>query len=288
MLDPLKLMYRGKVRDVWEIGIDHLLIFTSDRVSALDVILPTPIPGRGEILTKFTRFWCDMTQYIVPNHIFLAQISLDEALPDKDERPNACHACQIVRRLTPLPIEAIVRGYLFGSAWDEYRNSGTVSGITMPEGLVLADRLPEPVFTPSTKAPQGSHDVNITFDMMDEIVGSSVADRVREVSLQIYSMASAFAAERGLIIADTKLEFGLDQTGQVILMDEVLTPDSSRYWDASEYYPGFSPPSFDKQIIRDYLYTLDWDRKAPGPTLPPAIVERGQQRYADLAARLGV
>jgi phosphoribosylaminoimidazole-succinocarboxamide synthase len=281
-------MYRGKVRDVWEIGIDHLLIYTTDRVSAFDVILPTPIPGRGEILTKFTRFWCDMTQYIVPNHIFLAQIGLDEALPDKDERPNACKACQIVRRLTPLPIEAIVRGYLFGSAWDEYRNTGTISGIKMPDGLVLADRLPEPVFTPSTKAPPGRHDVNITFEMMDEIVGAAVADKVRQVSLAIYAMANTYAEERGLIIADTKLEFGLDQTGQVILMDEVLTPDSSRYWDAATYNPGFSPPSFDKQILRDYLHTLDWDKKAPGPELSQIIVEQMQQKYANLASRLGM
>lgn len=288
MFDPLKLMYRGKVRDVWEIGLDHLLIYTTDRVSAFDVILPTPVPRRGEILTKFTRFWCDMTQYIIPNHIFLAQVGLDDALPDKDERPNACKACQIVRRLTPLPIEAIVRGYLFGSAWTEYQETGKVSGVELPAGLVQADRLPEPLFTPSTKAPLGSHDVNITFEQMDEIVGSAVADRVRDVSLRIFSLATRYALDRGVIIADTKFEFGLDPTGQVILMDEVLTPDGTRYWDAESYFPGISPPSFDKQIIRDYLNSLDWDKSEPGPELPAEIVERTQQRYLELAARFGI
>ncbi len=288
MFNPLKLVYRGKVRDVWEIGLDHLLIYSTDRVSAFDSVLPTPIPGRGEILTKFTRFWCDMTQYIIPNHILLAQVGLDDALPDISERPNACRACQIVRRLTPLPIEAIVRGYLFGSAWDEYKNTGKVAGVTLPEGMQLAEQLPEPLFTPSTKAPQGSHDVNITFEQMDEILGAKIADKVRESSLKIFYLATNYALERDIIIADTKFEFGLDQSGQVILMDEVLTPDSTRYWDVQQYRLGSSPPSFDKQIIRDYLKELVWDGTMPVPSLPDYVVEQVQQRYSDLAIRLNV
>ncbi|ATX83057.1 phosphoribosylaminoimidazole-succinocarboxamide synthase [Mariprofundus ferrinatatus] len=278
-IKSLKLLHRGKVRDMYEIDDHHLLIVTTDRLSAFDVILPTPIPGKGIVLNAVSDFWFKKLGHIVPNHT--AEMTLEEAIPDAEERERVRSHAIIVKRLKPLPIEAIVRGYLIGSGWKEYQGKGSVCGIPLPEGLVLADRLPEPIFTPSTKAAVGDHDENIDFDTMCGILGTELAEQVRDVSLNLYKEAAAYALEKGIIIADTKFEFGLDSNGVLHQIDESLTPDSSRFWPVSEYKPGVSPPSFDKQIVRDWLETLDWNKQAPGPVIPDEIKNRTSEKYLE-------
>jgi phosphoribosylaminoimidazole-succinocarboxamide synthase len=283
-LSSLPLVARGKVRDIYAVGDDHLLIVTTDRLSAFDVVLPDPIPGKGAVLTAVSNFWFERTRALVPNH--LADLDLAEVLPDAAERAQVEGRAIVVRRLRALPVEAIVRGYLIGSGWKDYRANGSVCGIALPAGLQLAERLPEPIFTPSTKAEVGGHDVNIDFSRAGALLGADVAARVRDVSLAIYSEAAAYARERGIIIADTKFEFGLDDAGKLYLIDEALTPDSSRFWPEDQYRVGISPPSFDKQFVRDYLETLDWDKTAPGPALPPDIIRRTADKYREALRRL--
>jgi phosphoribosylaminoimidazole-succinocarboxamide synthase len=283
-LKSLPLLARGKVRDIYGIGDDHLLIVTTDRLSAFDVVLPDPIPGKGAVLTAVSNFWFSRTAGLVPNH--LADMTLEEAVPDPAERAEIEGRAVVVRKLRALPVEAIVRGYLIGSGWKDYQASGAVCGIALPAGLRLADRLPEPVFTPSTKADVGNHDINIDFDRTRELLGDSLAGQVRDVSLQIYTSCAAYALERGIIIADTKFEFGLDENDRLVLIDEVLTPDSSRFWPADSYRPGESPASFDKQYVRDYLETLDWDKTPPGPTLPAEVITNTAAKYREAQQRL--
>ena len=283
-IKSLPLLHRGKVRDIYGVGDTHLLIVASDRLSAFDVVLPTPIPGKGRVLTAVSSFWFDRLRHVVPSH--LAELTLDEVLPDPSERAEVEGRAMVVRRLRPLPIEAIVRGYLIGSGWKDYQRSGAVCGIDLPRGLRQADRLPEPIFTPSTKAAVGDHDENISFARTIELLGADLAEQVRNVSLRLYREAAAYALERGIIIADTKLEFGLDGKGTLTLIDELFTPDSSRFWPAASYEPGTSPPSFDKQFVRDYLETLDWDKRPPGPELPPEVVARTAAKYHEALERL--
>lgn len=283
-IKSLKLLHRGKVRDMYEIDDHHILIVTTDRLSAFDVILPTPIPGKGQVLNAVSDFWFRKLSHIVPNHT--ATMTLEEALPDTAERERVKAHAIVVKRLKPVPIEAIVRGYLIGSGWKEYQKQGSVCGIALPVGLILADRLPEPIFTPSTKAAVGDHDENIDFDHMCQIIGTELATQIRDVSLQLYKEAATYALQKGIIIADTKFEFGLDAQGNLALIDEVLTPDSSRFWPISEYQPGMSPPSFDKQIVRDWLETLDWDKTAPGPELPADILLKTSEKYREALDRL--
>jgi len=283
-LETLPLVNRGKVRDIYAVGTDHLLIVTTDRLSAFDVVLPDPIPGKGAVLTAVSSFWFARTADIVPNH--LATMSLEEAVPDAGERAQVEGRAIVVKKLDPLPVEAIVRGYLIGSGWKDYQATGGVCGIGLPEGLRLADRLPEAIFTPSTKAEAGAHDVNIDFRRTAELLGAELAAQVRDVSLEIYRTCAAYALERGIIIADTKFEFGLDEQHRLVLIDEVLTPDSSRFWPADSYAPGSSPASFDKQYVRDYLETLDWDKTPPGPKLPAEIIERTAEKYREAQQRL--
>ncbi len=283
-LSSLKLLHSGKVRDMYEIDDSHLLIVTTDRLSAFDVILPSPVPGKGEILNQVSDFWFKRMAHIIPSQT--STLSLDEVTLDQDERERVRSRAIVVKRLKPLPIEAIVRGYLIGSGWNEYQKSASVCGISLPEGLKLADQLPEPIFTPSTKADIGAHDENINFERMCEIIGVDLASQVRDVSLQLYKEAAAYALERGIIIADTKFEFGLDDAGKLVQIDESLTPDSSRFWDVETYQTGISPPSFDKQIIRDWLETLDWDKTAPGPEVPQEIMQKTADKYREVLTRL--
>jgi phosphoribosylaminoimidazole-succinocarboxamide synthase len=283
-LTSLPLIHRGKVRDLYAVDDDHLLIVTTDRISAFDVILPTPIPGKGEVLTRISEFWFRKLEAIVPNH--LADMSLAQAVPDAAERAPLEGRSLVVRRLKALPIEAVVRGYLIGSGWKDYQATGQVCGISLPAGLQMADRLPEPIYTPATKAAVGEHDENVDFDYTAELVGPELAAQVRQTALTLYNTAAAYALERGIIIADTKFEFGLDGEGELHLIDEALTPDSSRFWPADTYRPGISPPSFDKQFVRDYLETLDWDKKAPGPELPPEVVQKTTEKYREALRRL--
>jgi len=283
-LKSLPLLVRGKVRDVYGVGDDHLLIVTTDRLSAFDVILPEPIPGKGAVLTAVSNFWFERTRSIVPNHI--ADLSLDEVLPDADERAQVEGRAIVVKKLRALPVEAIVRGYLIGSGWKDYQQTGQVCGISLPSGLQLADKLPQAIFTPSTKAAVGDHDENIDFEQTRVLLGDKLAEQVREVSLAIYTSCAGYALERGIIIADTKFEFGLDADERLVLIDEVLTPDSSRFWPADSYAPGSSPASFDKQFVRDYLETLDWDKTSPGPTLPPEVIEQTADKYREAQQRL--
>ena len=283
-LSELPLLHRGKVRDIYAAGGEHLLIVTSDRISAFDVVLPQPIPGKGEVLTRVSRFWLERTAGIVPNQ--LTDLSVAAFVPDSEQRRALGKRALVVRKLRPLPIEAIVRGYLIGSGWKDYQAQGAVSGITLPAGLRQADCLPEPIFTPSTKAAIGDHDENIDFAGAAERIGTELAEQVRAISLRIYQESAAYALERGIIIADTKFEFGLDADGRLHLIDEVLTPDSSRFWPVDQYQPGSSPPSFDKQFVRDFLETLDWDKTPPGPMLPEAIIEQTAAKYAEAERRL--
>ena len=283
-LPDLKLLNRGKVRDIYEVDAGHLLIVTTDRLSAFDVVLPQPIPGKGEVLTRVANFWFDRTREIVPNH--LSDRPLEAVVPDPEQRRRLGDRALLVRRLKPLPIEAIVRGYLIGSGWKDYQKSGAVCGIGLPGGLKLADRLPDAIYTPSTKAEMGDHDENISFGKTVELLGKELAEQVRDLSLRIYNECAAYALERGIIIADTKFEFGQDEAGRLHLIDEVLTPDSSRFWPADEYRPGISPPSFDKQYVRDYLETLDWDKRPPAPALPQEVIERTAEKYREAERRL--
>ena len=283
-LRSLPLVARGKVRDIYAVGDDHLLIVTTDRLSAFDVVLPEPIPGKGAVLTAVSNFWFEHMADLVPNH--LSDMPLEQVLPDAAEREQVEGRAVVVRKLKALPVEAIVRGYLIGSGWKDYQQTGAVCGIDLPAGLQQADKLPTPIFTPSTKAAVGDHDENIDFGRAEALLGKGLAALVRDVSLAIYSDAAAYARERGIIIADTKFEFGLDDDGQLYLIDEVLTPDSSRFWPADEYRVGTSPPSFDKQYVRDYLETLDWDKTAPGPHLPPEVVEQTAAKYREAQRRL--
>ncbi len=280
----LKLVNRGKVRDIYEIDADHLLIVTTDRLSAFDVIMPQPIPGKGEVLTRVARFWFDRTRHLLPNH--LADIPLEQVIPDPAQRAALGDRTMVVRKLKPLPVESIVRGYLIGSGWKDYQQTGQVCGIPLPAGLQQADKLPEAIFTPSTKAELGAHDENIDFARTVELLGAEIAAQVRDFSLQIYREAADYARERGIIIADTKFEFGLDEAGRLHLIDEALTPDSSRFWPADQYRPGISPPSFDKQFVRDYLETLDWNKTPPGPRLPQEIIDKTAEKYREAEKRL--
>jgi len=283
-LKSLELINRGKVRDMYAIDDAHMLIVASDRLSAFDVVLPDPIPGKGAVLTEVSNFWFQRTAKLVANH--LSGLRLEDVITDGEERASVAAQAVVVRRLDPLPVEAIVRGYLIGSGWKDYQATGQVSGVALPGGLRQADRLPNTIFTPSTKAEMGDHDENIGFDEMVRLVGSAVAERVREVSLQLYEQAVVHAASRGIMIADTKFEFGLNADGEVVLIDEVLTPDSSRFWPADEYVPGSSPPSFDKQFVRDYLESVGWNKKPPAPSLPAEIIERTAQKYQEARNRL--
>ncbi|MDQ3565059.1 MAG: phosphoribosylaminoimidazolesuccinocarboxamide synthase [Pseudomonadota bacterium] len=283
-LEALPLIGRGKVRDIYAVGDAHLLIVTTDRISAFDVVLPDPIPGKGTVLTALSRFWFDRTRHIVVHH--LASLPLDAVLDDPSERGALEGRALVVRRLKPLPVEAIVRGYLIGSGWKDYQKTGAVCGIALPPGLRQAERLPEPIFTPSTKAELGRHDENISFDEAADLIGAELAERVREVSIGLYAHAADYARGRGIIIADTKFEFGLDAEGDLVLIDEALTPDSSRFWPADSYALGQSPPSFDKQFVRDYLETLAWDKKPPAPRLPREIIEKTAAKYREAQSRL--
>ena len=282
-LSSVTLLNRGKVRDIYAAGDEHLLIVATDRMSAFDVVLPTPIPGKGAVLTALSAFWFQHMAEVVPNH--LAGIPLSDFLT-ADECRQVEGRGVIVRRLKPLPVEAIVRGYIVGSGWKDYQRTGTVCGLALPAGLEQAQQLPQPLFTPSTKAGLGEHDENVDFDYVVKTIGSELAAQVRDVSLGIYAEAREYAAQRGIIIADTKFELGLDPDGRLVLIDEVLTPDSSRFWPADEYRIGISPPSFDKQYVRDYLETLDWDKKAPGPELPEQIIANTAAKYREAQRRL--
>ena len=280
----LELIGRGKVRDIYGIDDAHLLIVTTDRLSAYDVILPNPVPFKGEVLTQLSNFWFDMMSDLIPNH--LTNIELGTVIDDDGLQCDLEKRAIIVRRLEPLPIEAVVRGYLIGSGWRDYERSGRICDIDLPPGLEQGAQLPEVLFTPATKADAGNHDENIAFDQVEELIGSDLAGRVRDVSIAIYERAACFALERGIIIADTKFEFGLDENGDLFLIDEALTPDSSRFWPKSEYRSGISPPSFDKQFVRDYLDTLDWDRTSPAPSLPADIVQRTSEKYQQAYSQL--
>ena len=283
-LPGLELLHRGKVRDVYALDARRLLMVATDRLSAFDVVLPDPIPGKGEVLTRLSNFWLGKTAHLMPNHLLDA--APESVLPEGVDASLYRHRSVIARRLRALPVEAVVRGYLIGSGWKDYRATGALCGIALPAGLRQAERLPEPIFTPSSKAAVGEHDENISFDRVVELIGSELAERVREATLSIYRFAADFAAQRGIIIADTKLEFGLDEDGTLRVMDEMLTPDSSRFWPAEEYRGGSSPPSYDKQFVRDWLETRDWNKTAPGPRLPEAVIAGTQARYAEALRRL--
>jgi phosphoribosylaminoimidazole-succinocarboxamide synthase len=280
----LPLLHRGKVRDVYTLPQDEILIVATDRLSAFDVVLPDPIPGKGEMLTQVSNFWFARTAHLVPNH--LSATPLAAVLPSGTDPALYARRSVVAQRLRALPVEAIARGYLIGSGWKDYQREGRVCGIALPAGLRLAEQLPEPIFTPSTKAAVGAHDENVDFDTLVAKIGASLAERVREATLSIYRYAAAYAAERGIIIADTKLEFGLDAQDRLVVMDEMLTPDSSRFWPADEYRAGISPPSYDKQFVRDYLETLDWDKTAPGPHVPPPVIAATAAKYAEALRRL--
>ncbi|MEZ5536608.1 MAG: phosphoribosylaminoimidazolesuccinocarboxamide synthase [Thiolinea sp.] len=280
-LSALELMARGKVRDIYAVDSEHMLIVTTDRLSAFDVILPTPMPGKGAVLTRVALFWFERLKEVIPNH--LSSMSLDDLPLTEDEKQMLSQRCMLVRRLKPLPVEAVVRGYLIGSGWKDYQQNGSVCGIELPQGLQLAEKLPAPIFTPSTKAEVGDHDINISFEQMKQQLGTALAEQVRDVSLTLYQRAAEYALQRGIIIADTKFEFGLDENNELVLIDEILTPDSSRFWPLDQYQPGQNPPSFDKQFVRDYLETLDWNKTSPGPELPEAIIAKTVAKYQEVA-----
>nr|WP_202406878.1 MULTISPECIES: phosphoribosylaminoimidazolesuccinocarboxamide synthase [unclassified Xanthomonas] len=293
-LPGLPLRHRGKVRDVYDIPRerlpadappgDYLLMVATDRLSAFDVVLPDPIPGKGEMLCQVSNFWFKKTEHLMPNH--LTGIDVAAVLPEGVDTALYAKRAVVTRKLKPVPVEAIARGYLIGSGWKDYQRTGKVSGIELPDGLRQAEKLAEPIFTPSTKAAVGDHDENIDFDAMVKTVGAELAERVRDATLRIYRFAADFAAERGILLADTKFEFGTDADGRLYIMDEMLTPDSSRYWPADEYEIGTSPPSYDKQFVRDYLETLDWGKTAPGPRLPQDVIDRTRAKYAEALQRL--
>jgi phosphoribosylaminoimidazole-succinocarboxamide synthase len=280
----LELLGRGKVRDLYAVDSNHLLIVTSDRLSAYDVVMPDPVPGKGRVLTQISLFWFDMMADLVDNQ--LTDRTIDDVIADEELATAIRDRSLIVKRLRPLPVEAVVRGYLIGSGWRDYQQTGSTSGIDLPPGLEQASRLPGPMFTPAHKAEAGEHDENISFDDVVGLIGQDLATRVRDLSIAIYERAAAHALDRGIIIADTKFEFGLDEQGKLYLIDEVLTPDSSRFWPVDGYRTGISPPSFDKQFVRDYLDTLDWDKSAPGPELPAEVLRQTSTRYEEAYERL--
>ena len=278
-LRSLERIHQGKVRDIYAVDADHLLIVTTDRLSAFDVVLPNPIPFKGEVLTKISQFWFANTRHIVANHV--SSLTLQDVIPDPGERAPLAGRAMVVKKLTALPIEAVVRGYLIGSGYKDYQRHGSVCGLALPPGLEMAQRLPQPLFTPAWKAPAGRHDENIDFDGVVKLVGHDYAHSIRRIALELYGFAAAHALPRNIIIADTKFEFGVDKAGNLLLIDEVLTPDSSRFWPTASYVPGRSPPSFDKQFVRDYLESLPWDKRPPAPNLPPSIVQRTSDNYRE-------
>jgi len=294
-LPGLTLRHRGKVRDVFDLPAarlpagaqghgDCLLMVATDRLSAFDVVLPDPIPGKGEMLCQISNFWFDKTAHIVPNH--LTGIDVATVLPDGVDPTLYAKRAVVTKKLKPVPVEAIARGYVIGSGWKDYQRTGRVSGIALPDGLRQAEQLPQPIFTPSTKAAVGDHDENIDFDTVVRTIGVELAEQVRDATLRLYEFARDYAAERGIILADTKFEFGTDADGRLYVMDEMLTPDSSRYWPADQYEVGTSPPSYDKQFVRDYLETLTWDKTPPGPHLPAEVIAKTRAKYAEALQRL--
>jgi phosphoribosylaminoimidazole-succinocarboxamide synthase len=278
-IKSLKFLHRGKVRDLYAVGDDKLLVVQTDRLSAFDVILHTPIPGKGRVLTELSLFWFNKLGHIVPHH--LTGIAPESVVAD-NEREQVAGRAMVVKKLTPLLIEAVVRGYVIGSGWKDYQDTGTICGIKLPAGLKQAAKLPQPIFTPASKAPAGEHDENITFAETENAVGKALAAKVRDISIRLYTEAADYAATRGVIIADTKFEFGVDAQNNLVLIDEALTPDSSRFWPAAEYRTGISPPSFDKQIVRDWLETQPWNKQHPGPALPPEVLARTTERYREV------
>jgi phosphoribosylaminoimidazole-succinocarboxamide synthase len=283
-LRALRKIHTGKVRDIYEIDADSMLIVTTDRLSAFDVVLPDPIPDKGRVLNSISNFWFARTRHIVPNH--LTARSIDEVVGDTDERAMLADRAVVVRRLKTVPLEAVVRGYVIGSGWKDYQRTGAIAGIKLPAGLRQAARLPQTLFTPSTKAAIGEHDETISFEQAGALVGAALAARVRDTAIALYEFAAEHARQRGIIIADTKFEFAQDHDGSLVLIDEVLTPDSSRFWPADTWREGVSPPSFDKQFVRDYLETLDWNKQAPGPRLPPEIIANTAAKYREAFKRL--
>ena len=283
-IPELPLIGRGKVRDIYSVDENHLLIVTTDRLSAYDVVMPDPVPGKGAVLTKISLFWFRMMSDIIENQ--LTELAVADVVKDPETRELLADRALVVKRLKPLPIEAVVRGYLIGSGWKDYQETGQVCGIDLPDGLRQAEKLPRTLFTPAYKAEAGAHDENISFEKVVELIGEKLAARVRDISLEIYERAAAYALERGIIIADTKFEFGLDEQGRLFIIDEALTPDSSRFWPVDGYEIGTSPPSYDKQFVRDYLETLDWDKTAPGPDLPAEIIERTADKYREALAKM--
>ena len=275
----LKLLGRGKVRDIYEADDQHLLIVATDRLSAYDVIMPNPIPGKGEILTSLSNFWFDMMSDLVPNH--LTKLNINSYISDKREIKILEKRSIIVKKLKPLPIESVVRGYLIGSGWRDYEKNSAICGIKLPKNLNQAQKLPEIIYTPATKAAAGDHDINIDYEMTESLIGKELAKRVKKISIDIYKRAFDYAISRGIIIADTKFEFGLDDEENLYLIDEILTPDSSRFWPKDSYKVGISPPSYDKQYLRDYLDTLSWEKVAPGPDLPDEIIQNTYQKYLE-------
>ena len=282
-LSSLTFLHRGKVRDLYAVGDDKLLVIQTDRLSAFDVILPVPIPGKGRVLTELSNFWFKKLSHVIPNH--LTGIAPESVVSDADH-PQVTGRSMVVKKLKPLLVEAVVRGYLIGSGWSDYKKNGAVCGIKLPEGLRQAQKLPQVLFTPSSKAPAGQHDENITYVDVEKIVGTKLAAQVRDVSIRLYSEAADFAATRGVIIADTKFEFGVDANNNLVLIDEILTPDSSRFWPAAEYKVGISPPSFDKQIIRDWLETTPWDKKPPAPIPPTDVLVKTSKKYQEVQTLL--
>ena len=283
-LPGLELIHRGKVRDVYALSDDRLLMVATDRLSAFDVVMANPIPGKGEMLTQISNFWFGKTAHLIPNH--LLDVPLAEVLPPGTDLALYAKRTVVARRLKPVPVEAIARGYLIGSGWKDYQKSGAVCGIALPPGLQQAQQLPEPVFTPSTKAAVGDHDENVSFDAVVDLVGRELAEKVRDATLAIYRWAAAYAAERGIILADTKFEFGTDADGKLYVMDEMLTPDSTRYWPADSYRVGISPPSYDKQFVRDWLEAQGWNKTAPGPVIPDEVIARTAAKYAEALHKL--
>ena len=278
-LRGLKKIHQGKVRDIYDVDAEHLLIVTTDRLSAFDVVLPDPIPFKGEVLTQISLFWFGKTRHMIANH--LSALKVEDVVADSQERAQLAGRSMVVKKLKPLPIEAVVRGYLIGSGYKDYKLHGSVCGIALPDGLRMGDPLPEPLFTPASKAPAGQHDENIDFDAMVRVVGREYAADVRRIALDIYRFAAEHARARHIIIADTKFEFGVDKTGRLMLIDEALTPDSSRFWPMASYKPGISPPSFDKQFVRDYLESLHWNKKPPAPHLPADVLARTSDNYRE-------
>ena len=283
-LPGLPLLHRGKVRDVYGLENQRLLMVASDRLSAFDVVLPDPIPGKGEMLCQISNFWFDKTAHLIPNH--LTHESVASVLPAGADLALYAKRSIVTKKLKPVPVEAIARGYIIGSGWKDYQKTGAICGIELPAGLQQAEQLPSPIFTPSTKAAMGDHDENVSFDAIVEQIGADLAEQVRAATLEIYEFAARYAIQRGIIIADTKLEFGLDENGVLHVMDEMLTPDSSRFWPSSSYQLGVSPPSYDKQFVRDYLETLNWNKTAPGPSVPANIIEVTRAKYAEALQRL--